>query len=154
MESQDGTARLRIEKRKHQRHSIPVMVTCRFLEEGLNGQSSFQGFMQSISLGGTLLEIRDDFLSIAESKLTYSPVEMNVEFHFPDGAHRIDVLGIIRWHKRVKKPKGSFLYLRVRFNDLEEKSLEILKRFLSLGTGDKNLIWNLWDAIHTRGNPS
>ena len=153
MDNQDSTARLHVEKRKYQRYSIPVMVTCRFLEEEPNRKSSFQGFMQSISLGGALLEIRDDFLSIGESKLTYAPVEMNVEFHFPDGAHRINLLGIIRWHKRVKKPRGSFLYLRIQFNALDEKSLEILTRFLSLGTGDRNLIWNLWDAIQTKGNP-
>jgi hypothetical protein len=64
------------------------------------------------------------------------------------------VQGDIRWHKRIKKPHGSFVYLRVRFGEVEEKSQEILKRFLSVGTGDKNLIWNLWDATHTKGNPS
>jgi hypothetical protein len=113
----------------------------------LKGKSSFQGFIQDISFGGVSLEIRDDFLNISDSLLTYTNIEMAVEFNLPDGAHKMSFSGIIRWHKRVKKKNKNFLYLGIKFYNLEERDRDVLKQYLSLGTGDKNLIWNLWDNL-------
>jgi len=55
--------------------------------------------------------------------------------------------GIISWCKRVKKKNMSFLYLGIQFYHLDKSNKDILKKYLSLGTGDKNLIWNLWDNL-------
>jgi hypothetical protein len=57
------------------------------------------------------------------------------------------VSGTIKWFKRIKKQEGSFLYLRIQFHTLDEMSLDTLKEFLSLGTGDKQLLWNLWETV-------
>ncbi len=137
---------IQMEKRKHQRHYIPSMVTCKFFEELPAKERSFQGFIQDISLGGVFLEIRDDFLYINESALPYSTIEMTVECNLPDGVEMMAVSGHIRWHKRIKKQAGSFLYLRIQFHTMDAKSLDTLKEFLSLGTGEKHLFWNLWDT--------
>jgi len=147
MENFDNDEKEKTEMREHQRHSVPAMVTCTFLEESLRGKSSFQGFIQDISFGGVSLEIRDDFLIISDSLLEYTNIEMTVEFNLPDGAHKLNFSGIIRWQKRVKKNNMSFLYLGIKFYDLKESDKIVLKKYLSLGTGDKNLIWNLWDSV-------
>ena len=136
-----------VERRKNKRHSIPAVVTCRFFEEVLKGTGSVQGFIQDISFGGVSLEIRDDFLRIKEDLLIYTTVEMEVELNVPDGMHRMVFSGIVKWHKRAKKKDKTALYLKIEFHNLEEKSAEMLKEYLSLGTGDKNLIWNLWDNL-------
>ncbi|NOQ85928.1 MAG: hypothetical protein GQ554_03480 [Deltaproteobacteria bacterium] len=147
MENFDNDEKAKIEIREHQRYSIPAMVTCTFLEESLRGKSSFQGFIQDISFGGVSLEVRDDFLIISDSLLKYTDLEMAVELDLPDGKHRLNFSGVIRWQKRVKKNNMSFLYLGIQFYDLKESDRNVLKKYLSLGTGDKNLIWNLWDNI-------
>jgi len=135
------------ERREHERHVIPAAVTCTFFEEVLRGKGSFQGFIQDISLGGVALEIRDDFLSIKESLLLYTTIEMTVSFNLSDGIHRMNISGIIRWYKRIKRSDKSFIYIGIKFHSLDEKSKEVLEHYLSLGTGDTNLIWNLWDNL-------
>ena len=147
MENFDNDEKKQIEMREHQRHNVPAMVTCTFLEESLRGKSSFQGFIQDISFGGVSLEVRDDFLIINDSLLKYTDIEMAVEFDLPDGEHRLNFSGVIRWQKRVKKNNMSFLYLGIQFYDLKERDKIVLEKYLLLGTGDKNLIWNLWDNI-------
>jgi hypothetical protein len=59
----------------------------------------------------------------------------------------ISFSGIVKWYKRVKKKDKNALYLKIQFHNLDEKSAEMLKKYLSLGSGDKNLIWNLWDNL-------
>ncbi len=133
------------ENREHQRHTIPVIVTCRFVEEVLEGKVSFQAFIQDISFGGVSLQIRDDCSIIKESLLLDTTVKMTVEFNLPDGIHTMYFSGIIRWHKKAKKADGNFLSLGIQFNELNERSKYIINNYLSSGNGDKNLIWNLWD---------
>jgi len=135
------------ERRENIRHSVPAVVNCTFFEEVFNGNDRVQGFIQDISFGGVSIEIRDDFLSIKEELLLYTTVEMEVELNFPDGMHRMDFSGIVKWYKRVKKKDKNNLYLKIQFHNLEEKSAEMLKKYLSLGSADKNLIWNLWDNL-------
>ncbi|MBW2184289.1 MAG: PilZ domain-containing protein, partial [Deltaproteobacteria bacterium] len=107
----------------------------------------FQGFIQDISLGGASLEIRDDFSIIDDSLLKYTSIHMIVELNMPGGIHKIDFSGIVRWHTREKKEGMRFLYLGIQFNALNEDSKEILREYLSLGKGEKNLLWNLWDNL-------
>jgi hypothetical protein len=136
-----------VERRENKRHCIPAVVTCTFFEEVLTRKGSLQGIIQDISFGGVSIEIRDDFLSIREELLIYTTVEMEVELNFPDGMHRMVFSGIVKWYKRVKKKDKNALYLKIQFHNLDEKSAEMLKKYLSLGSGDKNLIWNLWDNL-------
>ena len=138
------------ERRKHPRRQIPAAVTCTFYEEILQGKGSFKGFIQDISMGGVSLEIRDDFLSISETMLLYTNLEMHVEFNFPEGIQHISFSGLVRWYKRIKKKDKNFLYLGIKFQNLDEQSREVLEKYLSLGTGDTNLIWNLWDNLTTQ----
>lgn len=151
METSDNKTGAQIERRENKRYSIPAMVTCTFFEGGVKGKASFQGFIQDISLGGVSLEIRDDFLKISETLLLYTTVEMGVAFNFPDGVHHMDFSGVIRWHRRRKEKVKNFLYLGIRFHNLSEENKELVKNYIALGNGDKNLIWNLWDnlSIHS-----
>ena len=150
MELFESEERAAIERREHPRRKIPASVTCTFYEENLQGKGSFSGFIQDISLGGVSLEIRDDFLSISETLLLYTSIEMHVEFNFPEGMQHISFSGLIRWYKRIKRKDKNFLYLGIKFQNLNEESREVLERYLSLGTGDTNLIWNLWDNLTTQ----
>jgi hypothetical protein len=134
-----------VDRRKHHRYQIPAAVTCKFFEETLQGNGEFQGFIQDISLGGVSLEIRDDFLKLTESMLRHTTIEMTVEFNFPDGITKMDFSGIIKWDKRIKKDNKSYLYLGIQFHSLDARSKETIKKFLTFGEGDKNLIWELWD---------
>ena len=143
----ESDEKLGVERREHERHAIPSAVTCTFFEDVLRGKGTFDGFIQDISLGGVALEIRDDFLTIKESLLLYTTLEMAVAFNLSDGIHRMHVSCIIRWYKRVKKGDKSFVYIGIKFHSLDEKSKEILEHYLSVGTGDTNLIWNLWDNL-------
>ena len=79
--------------------------------------------------------------------LLYTNLEMSVEFNLPDGIHRMNFSGIIRWYKRIKKRDKNFLYLGIKFHNMSEQNKELLQEYLSVGTGDKNLIWNLWDNL-------
>ena len=143
----ESDGRIRVERRKNPRRSIPSAVTCTFFEEGLQGKGSFKGFIQDISLGGVALEIRDDFLTITESLLLYTTIEMALELNFPDGMQHMYFSGLVRWYKRIKKKDQNCLYLGVEFQNLTEQDREVLRKYLSLGMGDKNLLWNLWDNL-------
>jgi len=136
-----------LEKRGNQRFNIPAVVNCKFINKNIKSENGFQGFIQDISLGGVVLEIRDDFLTIDDSLLQYTSIQMVLELNLPSGAHKMEFSGFLRWLRRVKKEGMSFLYLGIQFNPLKETSKEILMEYLSLGTGDKNLIWNLWDNL-------
>ena len=136
-----------LEKRGNQRFNIPAVVNCKFINKNIKSENGFQGFIQDISLGGVVLEIRDDFLTIDDSLLQYTSIQMVLELNLPSGAHKMEFSGFVRWLRRVKKEGMSFLYLGIQFNPLKETSKEILMEYLSLGTGDKNLIWNLWDNL-------
>ena len=133
------------EKRENQRHTIPAVVKCSFVEEILEGKVSFQAFIEDISFGGVSLQIRDDFSTIKESLLLNTTVKMTVEFNFPDGIHTMYFSGIIRWYKKIKKSDKNFLSLGIQFKELNERSKYIIQNYLSSGSGDRNLIWNLWD---------
>jgi hypothetical protein len=135
----------KIERRENKRYNIPTVVNCKFFEEVANGKSSFQGFIRDISFGGVSLEISDDCLNLKEELLKYTNIEMEVELNSPDGIHRMGFSGIIKWHKSVKNEDKNVLYLNIQFHNLDEKSANLLKEYLSLGSGDKNLFWNLWD---------
>ena len=151
METFYGKVNVETERRENKRYSIPAMVTCTFFEGGVKGKGSFQGFIQDISLGGVSLEIRDDFLKISETLLLYTTVEMSVAFNFPDGIHHMDFSGVIRWYRRRKDKVKNFLYLGIKFHNLSEEGKALVKSYVTLGKGDKNLIWNLWDnlSIHS-----
>ncbi len=136
-----------LERRKHPRYNIPAAVKCTLFNKNMNGKNGFQGFIQDISLGGVSLEIRDDFSIIDDALLKYTSIQMGLELNMPGGTHKIEFSGIVRRLKRVKKGSMSFLYLGIQFNALNEDSKEILMEYLSLGRGDKNLIWNLWDNL-------
>jgi c-di-GMP-binding flagellar brake protein YcgR len=147
MENFENNEEEKLERRNHRRCMIPTTFVCRLLNNDLN-KNSFQGFIQDISTGGVSLEIRDDFLVIGDENLKYTKIEMVVELNMPDGAHRINIAGVIRWHRRLRKRGNmSFLYLGVEFFELNEKDRAVLNNYLALGTGDKNLIWNLWDNL-------
>jgi hypothetical protein len=47
----------------------------------------------------------------------------------------------------MKKNDKNFLYLGIQFQNLNEETMHVLEKYLSLGTGDNNLIWNLWDNL-------
>ena len=147
MDISNDKAQEPLERREHKRHSVPALVTCSFYEGGIKGKSSFQGFIQDVSLGGVAIEIRDDFLKISEALLAYTTVEMSVILTFPDGVHSIDFTGIIRWCRRRKEESRNFLYLGIKFHNLSEENQALVRQYMSLGQGDKNLIWNLWDTL-------
>jgi hypothetical protein len=135
----------KIERRKNKRYNIPTVVNCKFFEEVTNGKSSFKGFIRDISFGGVSLEINDACLNLKEEFLKYSNIEMEVQLNSPEGINRVGFGGIIKWHKSVRNEDKNVLYLHIQFHNLDEKSANLLKEFLSSGSGDTNLFWNLWD---------
>jgi c-di-GMP-binding flagellar brake protein YcgR len=147
METVHDVGKEQIDRRENKRHSVPAMVTCSFYEGGIKGKSSFQGFIQDISLGGVSIEIRDDFFIISEALLLYTTVEMSVALNFPDGVHPMDFTGVIRWCRRRKEESRNFLYLGIKFHNLSEENQALVRQYMSFGQGDKNLIWNLWDTL-------
>jgi len=147
MENSDDNRETVIERRKHRRHAIPVAVSCRLFKEDIKEKNNFQGFIEDISLGGVSLEIRDDTLVINDAFLMYLNVEMTFEINMPDGTHKVNVSGIVRWYKKAKRKDVNLLYLGVQFLSLKKRDKAILEKYLDLGTGDKSLIWNLWDNL-------
>jgi hypothetical protein len=135
------------EKYEHHFYTIPTLVTCTFLRNLFNGNRSYKGFIGEISLRELSLELRDDYFTIQESLAIYSPVEMSMDFNFPDGLHQVVLTGIIIWSKRVRKKEKSYLYLGIRLDEPNEKNGLILNDYLFSGIGDTNLIWNLWDNL-------
>lgn len=134
-------------QRDHQFHTIPTFVNCTFLGNSLQGDRNHQGFIEKISLNELSLELRDDYCTIQESLLIYSPLEMTMIFHFPNELHKVTLTGMITWSKRLRKKDKSCLYLGTRLYELNEKQRAVLKDYLCLGIGDKNLVWNLWDTL-------
>ena len=147
METLRESGKKQIDRRQNKRYSVPAMVTCSFSEGGIKSKSSFRGFIQDISLGGVSIEIRDDFFIISEALLLYTTVEMSLALNFPDGVHQMDFSGVIRWHRRRREDSRSLLYLGIKFNTLSGDNQALVKNYMSLGQGDKNLIWNLWDSM-------
>jgi hypothetical protein len=128
MENSDDTREAGIEKREHRRHAIPAAVSCRLFKEDIKKNNSFQGFIQDISLGGVSLEI------------TFA-IDM------PDGIHKVNVSGIVRWYRKDRRKDVNLLYLGVQFLNLGKSDKAILEKYLASGTGDKSFIWNLWDNL-------
>jgi hypothetical protein len=151
MEIKETKEKGKVERRKNERYCIPAVVKCKLFEEVVSGKNSFQAFIKNISFGGVSLEITDDFLNIKEELLKYTCIEMEIELNSPDGIHKMNFSGMIKRYKRVKKKDKNVLNLHIQFNCLDEKSANILMKYLSLGSGDKNLFWNLWDnlSIHS-----
>ena len=118
--------------------------------ESIANHSICFGFIEDISLRELILELRDDFFGIQESLVSYSPLELSMNFHFHDGPHQVVLTGIIIWNKRVRKKGKSYLCLGIRLDEQDEKCGEILNNYLSSGIGDTNLIWNLWDYLSMR----
>ncbi len=147
METLNDKANVQSDRREHKRHSVPAMITCTFYEGKIKGKSSFQGFIQDISSGGVSIEIRDDFLKISETLILYTTIEMSVALNFPDGAHHMQFAGVIRWCSRRKEKDKNCLYLGIKFHNLSEENKTLVENYISLGKGDKNLIWNLWDNL-------
>ena len=67
-----------LEKHVDHLHFIPTFVTCSFLENTLKWNRTYKGFIEDISLNELSLELRDDYFTIQESLLIYSPLEMNL----------------------------------------------------------------------------
>ncbi len=147
MEIKEAEENGKVERRKNKRHCIPAVVKCKFFEEVVTGKNSFKGFIRDISFGGVSLEITDDFLNFKEELLKYTGIEMEIELNSPDGLHKMNFSGIIKWFERIKKKNKYVLNLHIQFQHLDEKSADILMEYLSLGSGDKNLFWNLWDNL-------
>ena len=106
-------------------HTIPTFVSCSFLEDSLKWNRTYKGFINDISLNELSLELRDDFFTIQESLLIYSPLEMSVVFHFPEGVHKVTLAGIITRHKRVRVKEKCNLLLGIRLDELKEKNKEM-----------------------------
>lgn len=147
MEIKEAEENENVERRKNKRYCIPAVVKCKLFEEVVSGKNSFQGFIQDISFGGVSLEITDDFINIKEELLKYTNIEMELELNSPDGLHKMNFSGIIKWYRRVKKKDKNVLNLHIQFHYLDEKSANVLMQYLSLGSGDRNLFWNLWDNL-------
>ena len=147
MEIKETEEKGKVERRRNKRHCIPAMVKCKFFEDIVSGKNSFRGFIKDISFGGVSLEIRDDFLHVKEELLKHTSIEMEIELNSPDGLHKMNFSGIIKWFERIKKKNKDVLNLHIQFQHLDEKSADILMEYLSLGSGDKNLFWNLWDNL-------
>ena len=131
-------------------HSIPTFVPCTFLENSFKGNRIYKGFIEDISPTELSLELKDDYFTVQKSLLLYSPMELSMDFHFPDGPHQIVLTGIVTWNKRIRRKEKSYLYLGIRLDEQNEKNTQILNDYLSLGMGDKKLIWNLWDNLSLR----
>ena len=131
----------------HPSHTIPTFVSCTFLGNSLKGNRNHQGFIEKISLNELSLELIDDFSTIQESLLIYSPLEMTMIFNFPNGLHKVTLTGMITWSERLRKRDKSCLHLGTRLYELNDKQKAILKDYLYLSIGDKNLVWNLWDTL-------
>ena len=147
MEIKEAEENGKVERRKNKRYCLPAVVKCKFFEEVVSGKNSFQGFIQDISFGGVSLQITDNFLTIKEALLKYTNIEMEIELNSPDGLQKMSFSGIIKWHKRIKIKDKNVLNLSIQFHYLDEKSADVLMQYLSLGSGDKNLFWNLWDNL-------
>jgi len=140
------TIKVKTRKRRHQRYEIPGAVICQFSIEGLREERIFKGFVHDISLGGLCVEIKDDVML-----LKYLPPDTNIamalELDMPDGIHKMNVSGSIRWQRKVKKKNQDLLHLGVQFGKLKENNKDILMKYLVSGAGDKQLIWNLWENL-------
>ena len=72
---------------------------------------------------------------------------MEIELNSPEGLRKMHFSGIIKGYKRVKEKDKNILKLHIQFHSLDEKNAEVLMNYLSCGSGDKNLFWNLWDNL-------
>jgi len=139
-----------VEKCVQQLHIMPTFVNCTFLVDALKQNRTYKGFIEDLSLNELSLELRDNYFTIQEAEVIYSTIEITTVFHLPDGIHEVLLTGIITWCKRIRNKDKSHLHLRIRLVELNEKTREVLKDYLYLGIGDKNLIWNLWDNLLMR----
>jgi len=108
-------------RRRHQRYEVPSAVTCQFSIEDLGKERIF--------------------------KAPDTSIEIALEVDIPDGIHKMNVSGSIRWQRKVKKKNRDLLHLGVQFDKLKENNKDILMKYLVSGAGDKQLIWDLWENL-------
>ena len=134
------------EKRRHVRAELPTMVTMKvFSREGREKKAiTLKGIIDDLSIGGVSVEVDERYMPIDVDQLVEQIVKM--EIHFPKNKKNPYILGSIRWIKREVAKGSSVLQLGIQFVDITEENLKALKNFLELGSGDQNLLWNLWDS--------
>jgi hypothetical protein len=102
-----------VEQCSQQLYTIPTFVICTFWGNSLKGNRTYKGFLENISLNELSLELRDDYSTLQDSLLIYSPLEMTMDFHFPNGLHQVTLAGMVTWSKRLRKKDKSYLHLGI-----------------------------------------
>lgn len=134
------------EQRRDPRSDLPTMVILKVFsrDDGKKEAITLKGIAKDLSLSGVCIEIDERYVPIDIDQLTEQTVKM--EIRFPEGTKTPYILGIVRWIKR-KTAKGSSLLLAgIKFTDITEDNFQALKKFLGLGAGDQNLLWDLWES--------
>jgi len=133
------------ERRVSKRYDKPLKVEFGLIGEkpSLSNRTSFQGFIEDISLGGLRLGLREKYGKLYKMKLQGKKVKLSIPF--PQFNYTVCALGEIQWSNDFQEHAEHVITLGIRFIDLSPTDCQYLENYMGSNKGDHNLLWELWN---------
>ena len=133
------------ERRAFKRHDKPLSVEFGLIGEksSLSNRTSFQGFIEDISLGGMRLQLREKYGKLYKTKMQGKRIKLSIPFS--QFNHTVYALGEIQWSNDVQEHAEHVITLGVKFVDLAPTDRQYLENYMNSNRGDHNLLWDLWN---------
>ena len=133
------------DRRVFKRHDKPLRVELGLVDEkpSLSNRTSFQGFIEDISLGGLRLQLRERYGKLYKMKLQGKQVKLAIPFS--QFNYTIYALGTIQWSNDFQEHTEHVITMGIRFIDLSPTDCQYLENYMGSNKGDHNLLWELWN---------
>ena len=132
------------ERRIFKRHDKPLSIEFGLVGEkdSLSKRSSFQGFVEDISLGGLRLQLRERYGKLYKVPLQGKQITLSIPF--PQFNYTVFTLGIIQWSNDFQEHTEHVITMGIKFVDLSPTDSQYLENYMGSNKADHNLLWELW----------
>ena len=133
------------ERRDSKRYDKPLSVEFGLIGEkpSLSNRTSFQGFIEDISLGGLRLQLKEKYGKLY--KMKFQGKQINMAIALPQFNYTVYTLGEIQWSNDFQEHAEHVITMGIKFIDLSPTDCQYLENYISSNKGDHNLLWELWN---------
>ncbi len=133
------------DRRASKRYDKPLRVEFGLIGEkaSLSNRTSFQGFIEDISLGGLRLQLKERYGKLYKMKLQGKQVKLAIPL--PQFNYTAYALGEIQWSNDFQEHAEHVITMGIKFIDLSPTDCQYLENYMGSSKGDHNLLWELWN---------
>jgi len=133
------------DRRASKRYDKPLSVEFGLIGEkaSLSNRTSFQGFIEDISLGGLRLQLKERYGKLYKMKLQGKQVKLAIPL--PQFNYTAYALGEIQWSNDFQEHAEHVITMGIKFIDLSPTDCQYLENYMGSSKGDHNLLWELWN---------